>query len=255
MTFTSAAPIAVVLAVFASGGQQKLQDILPPPSIIDLGHPLSATDPTWSGKPAFTHKTSTTENGIFIGSFETDEHFGTHVDAPAHFVPGGWTIDQIPPIRFVRPAVRIDLRARVLKNEDYRMTREDIVLFERKNGAIAPGTIVLVMTGWDARWSDPARYRNEHDGALHFPGLSVEAAETLVQRDIAAIGIDTPSVDYGPSTAYEVHHTTLPHQVYNIENVANLLAVPTQGFSVVIAPANVKGGSGAPARIFAIVRP
>jgi len=111
------------------------------------------------------------------------------------------------------------------------------------------------MTGWDARWSDQARYRNEHDGALHFPGLSVEAAQLLVQRDIAAIGIDTPSVDYGPSTAYEVHHTTLPRDIYNIENVANLAAVPTRGFTVVVAPVNVKGGSGAPARVFAVARP
>jgi kynurenine formamidase len=253
MTFTSAAPAALLLAVVVSGAPQAPQN-LPPPSVVDLGHPLSDADPTWSGKPVFSHKTST-ENGIFIGSFETDEHFGTHVDAPAHFVPGGWTVDQIPVIRFVRPAVRIDLRAQVLKNEDYRMTRDDIITFERKNGAIAPGTIVLVMTGWDARWSDPVKYRNEHDGALHFPGLSIEAAQALIQRDIAAIGIDTPSVDYGPSTAYEVHHAVLPHDIYNIENVANLISIPTRGFSVVVAPVNVKGGSGAPARVFAVVRP
>ena len=85
--------------------------------------------------------------------------------------------------------------------------------------------------------------------------MSVEAAQLLVQRDIAAIGIDTPSVDYGPSTAYEVHHTTLPKDIYNIENVANLAAVPTRGFTVVVAPVNVKGGSGAPARVFAVARP
>ena len=62
-------------------------------------------------------------------------------------------------------------------------------------------------------------------------------------------------MDYGPSTAYEVHHTTLPHDIYHIENVANLLAIPTKGFTVLVAPANVKGGSGAPARVFAVVRP
>lgn len=245
--------LSALLIALTGGGPHATQDP-PPPSVVDLGHPLSEADPTWSGHPVFKHTTST-ENGIFVGSFQTDEHFGTHVDAPAHFVPGGWTVDQIPVIRFVRPAVRIDLRAKALKDEDYRMTREDILSFERKNGVIAPGTVVLVMTGWDARWSEPARYRNEHDGALHFPGLSVEAAETLIQRDIAAIGIDTPSVDYGPSTAYEVHHATLPHDIYHIENVANLLAVPVKDFSVVVAPAYVKGGSGAPARVFAVVRP
>ena len=84
-------------------------------------------------------RTGSTENGIFVGSFETDEHFGTHVDAPAHFVPGGWTVDQIPVLRFVRPAVRIDLRAQVLKNEDYRMTREDVLTFERSTAPSTPG--------------------------------------------------------------------------------------------------------------------
>ena len=92
-------------------------------------------------------------------------------------------------------------------------------------------------------------------GALRLPGLSVEAAQTLIQRDIAAIGIDTPSVDYGPSTTYKVHHTTLPHDIYNIENIANLGSVPIRGFSVVVAPVDVKGGSGAPARVFAVIRP
>jgi kynurenine formamidase len=225
---------------------------LPGPKITDLGHPLAETDPTWTGTPVFKY-TATRHDGIFAGAFQTDEHFGTHVDAPAHFVPGGWTVDQIPVLRFVRPAVRVDVRSQCAKSEDYRVTREDIISFERHNGAILPGTIVLIETGWDARWSDPVRYRNEHDGAMHFPGLSVEAANVLVERDVAAIGIDTPSVDYGMSTAFEVHHVTLPHNIYHIENVANLLAVPITGFTVVVAPINIKGGSGGPARLFAVV--
>jgi len=149
----------------------------------------------------------------------------------------------------------LDLRAKCAKNEDYRVTREDIVLFERRYGTIQPGTIVLLATGWDARWADQARYRNEHDGAMHFPGVSAEAATLLTaDRDVAAIGIDTPSIDYGPSSAYEAHHITLPHKVYNIENAAHLTDLPPTGFTVVVAPVNVKGGSGAPARVFAIVR-
>ena len=226
----------------------------PPPRIVDLGHPLSDADPTWSGKPVFSHTTER-QGDILVGTFSTDEHFGTHVDAPAHFVPDGWTVDQIPVIRLVRPGVMLDLRAKCVKNEDYRVTREDIVLFERRYGAIQPGTIVLIATGWDARWADQARYRNEHDGAMHFPGVSAEAATLLTaDRDVAALGIDTPSIDYGPSSAYEAHHITLPHKVYNIENAAHLTDLPPTGFTVVVAPVNVKGGSGAPARVFAIVR-
>lgn len=226
----------------------------PAPKVIDLGHPLSATDPTWSGKPVFTHTVSR-EGDIVTGSFSTDEHFGTHVDAPVHFVPNGWTIDQIPVTRLVRPGVMLDLRAKCARDDDYRVTRADIVVFERRNGVIQPGTIVLVATGWDARWSNPARYRNEHDGAMHFPGFSADAATLLAEsRDVAALGIDTPSVDYGLSTAYEVHHITLPRQIYNVENAAHLTDLPPTGFTVVVAPINVKGASGAPARVFAVVR-
>ena len=244
----AAAAVAIAFTGLVSAQQ------LPGPTIIDLGHPLSEADPTWTGRQVFKHKTSTTE-GILVGSFESDEHFGTHVDAPAHFFNGGWTVDQIPVSHLVRPAVRIDVRPQVAKSEDYRMTREDVVAFERKNGVIEPGTIVLVMTGWDSRWNDAQRYRNEHDGSMHFPGLSVEAAETLLQRDVAAIGIDTPSVDYGASSGFEVHHVTLPKSIYHVENAANLAAIPATGFTVVVAPLDIKGGSGAPARVFAVVRP
>ena len=90
---------------------------------------------------------------------------------------------------------------------------------------------------------------------MHFPGVSAEAATLLTaDRDVAALGIDTPSIDYGLSSAYEAHHITLPHKVYNIENAAHLTDLPPTGFTVVVAPVNVKGGSGAPARVFAIVR-
>jgi kynurenine formamidase len=253
MRRTHAAIVAAAAVAIAFTGVLSAQQ-LPGPTIVDLGHPLSDADPTWTGRPVFKHTTSLTE-GILVGSFETDEHFGTHVDAPAHFFHGGLTVDQIPVSHLVRPAVRIDLRAATARNEDYRMTRADIVAFERKNGAIEPGTIVLVMTGWDARWNDPQRYRNEHDGSMHFPGLSVEAAETLLKRDVAAIGIDTPSVDYGASNGFEVHHVTLPKSIYHVENAANLAAIPATGFTVVVAPIDIKGGSGAPARVFAVVRP
>ena len=253
MTLTSLTQLSALLVALTCAGPPVPQD-LPPPAVVDLGHPLSDADPTWSGRPVFKHTTST-ENGIFVGSFETDEHFGTHVDAPAHFVPGGWTVNQIPVIRLVRPAVRIDLRAKVAKNEDYRMTREDVLAFERKNGAIAPGTIVLILTGWDARWTDPARYRNEHDGALHFPGLSAEAAQVLdPARHRRPSASTRPAWTTGrrPRTKSTTRRcrTTSTHRERRQPRVA-----ARAGFTVVVAPVNVKGGSGAPARVFAVFRP
>jgi len=226
-----------------------------PACVVDLGHALAATDPTWDGPPVFTWTAteSIEKDGDFAGHFATDEHFGTHVDAPAHFAVGGLTVDQLPADRLVRPGVVIDVTAQVRSDEDYRLSVADVQAFERRHGAIAEGTIVLVATGWDTRWRDAARYMNVRAGVKHFPGISVEAALFLARdRRVAAIGIDSPSVDYGASVSFEAHHATLPLGVYHIENVTGLGALPASGFTVVVAPIKIAGGSGGPARVFAL---
>src|SRR5687768_10899473 len=148
------------------------------PLVIDLGHPLRATDPTWTGKAAFERK-GTAQNG----RFESEEHFGTHLDAPSHF-GGTWTVDQIPPDRLVRPGVSINVTG---KAEDYQITVADVKAWESRNGAIPEGAVVLFATGWDARWPDRKAYMNERGGTKHFPGLSVELGRYLVERKVAGI--------------------------------------------------------------------
>ena len=223
--------------------------------VLDLGHPMSDGDPTWTAAKAFSRTETATfeKDGSALGQFSTDEHFGTHLDAPAHF-GGSWTTDRIPVDRLVRPAVCIDITAKVAGDEDYRLAVEDIRAFESRSGPIPEGTLVLVATGWDRRWKEPGRYMNVRNGVKHFPGISVEAA-TLLARDrkVAGIGIDTPSVDYGPSKRFETHRATQPLNVYHIENAANLTALPASGFTVVVAPVNIAGGSGGPTRVFALI--
>jgi kynurenine formamidase len=212
--------------------------------VIDLGHPLRATDPSWDGKAAFSRQ-GTPQNG----RFETQEHFGTHLDAPAHF-GGTWTTDQIPTERLVRPGVCINVTG---KPEDYQITVADVKAWESRNGAIPAGAVVLFATGWDARWPDRKAYMNERGGVKHFPGLSAEVGRYLVERQVAGIGIDTASVDYGRSQKYETHNITNPANIYHIENARNLTKLPATGFTVVVAPINVAGGSGGPTRVFALL--
>jgi kynurenine formamidase len=242
------AVVAACLAATAAPAESRLK-------IIDLGHPLSDGDPTWSGGKAFSRTATATfeKDGYAVGKFTADEHFGTHLDAPSHF-GGSWTTDKIPVDRLVRPAVCINVAAKAAADEDYRLTLDDVRAFESRSGPIAEGAIVLVATGWDRRWKEPGRYRNVRNGVKHFPGISVEAA-TLLARDrkVAGIGIDTPSVDYGPSDRFETHRTTMPLNVYHIENAANLTDLPATGFTVVVAPINIAGGSGGPTRMFALV--
>jgi len=223
----------------------------PKTRLVDLGHPLSDKDPTWSGGKAFSRSEARGE-GFAMGSFSSDEHFGTHLDAPLH-AGGRWTTDQIPLDRYLRPAVRIDLQAAAAKDEDYRLSVDDIRSFEAREGRIPEGSVVLVATGWDKRWPDQVRYMNDRGGTKHFPGLSVEAAAFLAkERKVVGIGIDTPSVDYGPSAKFEVHHTTMPENIYHIENATGLTGLPAKGYRVLVAPINLVGGSGGPTRFFAL---
>lgn len=226
------------------------------PRIVDLGHALAETDPSWTGEKVFTRSTAAAfdKDGYAAGRVSTEEHFGTHVDAPAHFAVDGLTVDRIPADRLIHDAVVINVAAQAAKDEDYRLSRSDIDDFERAHGAIAEGAIVLVATGWDARWPDAARYMNVRDGAKHFPGLSVEAATYLARdRKVGAIGIDTPSIDYGPSADFAAHKTTMPLGVFHIENMSGLTALPATGITVIVAPMKIAGGSGGPTRAFALL--
>ena len=228
-----------------------------PPRIVDLGHPITATDPTWDGKPAFERSVVATfdKDGYTAGKIAVEEHFGTHLDAPAHFAKDGWTVDRIPVDRLYRPGVCINVTAQAAKDQDYRVTRADIAAFEAKHGAVPEGSVVLIATGWDRFWDGRGRYMNDIGGVKHFPGLSVEAVTYLAkERRVAGIGIDTPSIDYGPSTAFEAHKVSMGLGVYHIENAAHLTLLPETNFMVVVAPIDIAGGSGGPTRLFAILR-
>jgi kynurenine formamidase len=227
------------------------------PRVVDLGHPLGASDPSWDGTSAFQRSEVATfdKDGYAAGRITVDEHFGTHLDAPAHFAKGGWTVDRIPADRLYRPGVCINVSAKASGNPDYRVTLADIKAFEARSGPIAEGSVVFIATGWDRFWPDRARYMNETDGVKHFPGLSPEAVKYLAaDRRVAGIGIDTPSIDYGPSTSFEAHKVSMPLNVYHVENAAHLTQLPPRGFTVIVAPLDIAGGSGGPARVFAVLK-
>jgi kynurenine formamidase len=228
-----------------------------PGRVIDLGHPLAASDPSWDGIPAFQRTPTATfeKDGYAAARITVDEHFGTHLDAPAHFSKTGWTVDQIPADHLYRLGVCINVTGKVAPDPDYRVSVADIKAFESAAGAIPAGSVVFIATGWDKYWSDRVRYMNERGGVKHFPGLSQEAVAYLARdRGVAGIGIDTPSIDYGPSTTFEAHKVSMPLNVYHIENAAHLAALPRKGFMVVVAPMAIAGGSGGPARVLAILQ-
>ncbi|MGH9778799.1 MAG: cyclase family protein, partial [Candidatus Acidiferrales bacterium] len=156
--------------------------------------------------------------------------------------------------RLFAPAVVLDVRAPAERDADYRVRRDDVYAWEQHHGRIPAGAVVVARTGWAARWPDAARYRNlDAKNVMHFPGFSVEVVQLLIERGAAGLGIDTLSVDYGASTNFEVHRLSHGAGLYHLENLADLSALPESGAVLVVAPIKLEGGTGGPARVFAIL--
>lgn len=231
---------------------------------VDLTHSFSASSVYWPtdtlGFRLEELSFGPTEGGWFYASYQYSgaEHGGTHLDAPIHFAEGRHTSDEIPLENLIGPAVVVDVSDRA--HPDYLVTVEDFTSWETEHGQIEDGAIVLIHTGWASRYGDRTAYLGtdltgpdavEH---LHFPGLSAEAAQWLVEsRKIDALGIDTPSIDYGQSKDFRAHVILNQENIPGFENVANLGSLPPVGSYVVALPMKIEGGSGGPLRIVAFV--
>lgn len=231
--------------------------------VVDLTYDFDASAIYWPTAKAFDWQKESW--GISPGGYwytaaryAASEHGGTHLDSPIHFGKDKATTDQIPLSHLIAPAVVIDISAACAKDPDYRLSVADIAAWEKKHGALPDGVIVLVHTGWGRFWPDKKRYLGSdtpRDTAhLHFPGISREAAEFLAtQRKIHGVGIDTASIDHGPSKDFIAHQILNGANIYGLENVANLERVPATGATLVALPMKIKGGTGAPTRIIAIL--
>src|SRR5262245_1778875 len=257
---------AGVLAVSMAACARPANNLTwPAGGAIDLSHDYSEQTIFWPTADRFKlEKVSAgmTPQGYYYAAnnFSTSEHGGTHLDAPVHFAEGHRSVDQIPIDRLVGAAIVVDITAACRDQPDYRATMADFTAWERSNGEIPVGTIVLIRTGYSHFWPDATRYLGTAErGAaavarLHFPGLHPDAARWLAEaRGVKAIGLDTASIDYGQSTLYETHRTLFERDIPALENLTNLDRLPATGAFVVALPMKIKGGSGAPLRAIAFV--
>lgn len=231
---------------------------------VDLTYPFDEKTIYWPTSPTtFELKRLSygkTEGGYFYSSnsFCSPEHGGTHLDAPIHFAEGKRTADQIPVEQLIGPAAVIDVSAKAAADADYRLMLEDVHAWEAKHGRIQQGAIVLLRTGWGQRWPDRKRYLGDDKPGdasnLHFPSYGAESARFLVeQRKVGALGVDTASIDHGPSKDFIVHQIALGANVPGLENVAHLEELPETGAWVIALPMKIAGGSGGPVRIVGLV--
>jgi kynurenine formamidase len=225
--------------------------------VLDLSYAINDKLVPWPGDAKFFEaKVNATieKNGYFTRSFWMLEHYGTHLDAPAHFPPGRTTVDQIPVKQLFGPAVVIDVRAESTKDADYLLPVARIAEWEKLHGSIPESAIVLLRTGWASRWPDVQKYRNQDaTGKMHFPGFSTEAAKMLIERKVSGLGCDTLSIDYGASSDFAVHHLSLGAGLYHLENLADLGELPERGAFLIVAPIKLEGGSGGAVRVFALL--
>lgn len=232
---------------------------------IDLTHDFSDETIYWPTSDPFELKTifkGPTKNGYYYeaNKYCTAEHGGTHVDAPIHFAFDKKTVDQIPIDQLIGDGIVVDVSNKALPNPDYQVVISDFKDWEDEYEEIPNGAIILLRTGYGKFWPDRSKYMGtkkrgpEGVKELSFPGLHPDAAKWLVEyRDIKAIGLDTPSIDYGRSVFFKSHQTLFEANIPAFENVANLDKLPPNGFHVFALPMKIKGGSGSPLRIVAFI--
>jgi kynurenine formamidase len=238
---------------------------LPAEKIVDLTYPFDSLTIFWPIEKGFQLEVGfngMTEKGYFYSAnkFCTAEHGGTHMDAPIHFSKGKNSVDEIPLDKLIGQGIIIDVSDKCAESRDYRVMTEDFINWEEENGEIPANAIILLKTGFGKYWPDRIKYMGTDErgeaavAKLHFPGLHQDAAEWLViNRKIKAIGIESPSIDYGQSQLFETHVFLAKNNVPILENVANLEKLPIKGFTIIALPMKIKGGSGGPTRIIALL--
>lgn len=257
-------PLAAMLLLLPSCNRPSLTDRLVNGTWVDLTYPFDSTTIYWPTAQPFrltvlSARRLPTGWYYAANNLAGAEHGGTHLDAPVHFVEKKRSADEIPLSQLMAPAVVIDVTRKADSSADYRVHQSDIISWEATHAEIPPGAIVLIRTGWGSRWPDRARYLGTTKtgdagvAELHFPGLDLDAARLLVRRRVSAVGIDTPSIDYGQSKTFQVHRRLFASNVPAFENVANLEQLPVTGAFVIALPMKIKGGSGGPLRIVALL--
>ncbi|MBN1541678.1 cyclase family protein [candidate division KSB1 bacterium] len=228
-------------------------------SVIDLTHPIDSGMPHWPGDPPTQLQAvaDLLHHGYLLHRLQIGEHSGTHIGAPVHSLADGISVEGIPADRLVLPAFFIVCRAACRDDRDFLLQPQEVRRWEQANAPLGENALLLVATGWSDYWRDSRAYLGQTGNeGLHFPGVAVETAQFLLQeRKIAALGIDTAGIDGGASTTYAVNHLLAENGAYHLENLTHLHRVPATGAWVVVGALPLRGGSGSPCRVLALVSP
>lgn len=254
--FKGSAALAGAAALGAGASRPVMAQA--PRQVIDMTHELSEDFPTFGGVPGISYdkQFDIATDGYNLYKLTIDEHTGTHIDAPLHFSSDGASVAEIPVETLACPLCVIDIRARAAEDRDTQVTPDDLSAWIGEHGEIPEGACVAMNSGWaDKLGTDAFRGADaSRGGSLHFPGFHIEATQMLLEEtQAAAIAVDTLSLDFGPSPDFATHYAWLPAGRYGIECLAGLDAMPAQGATLMVGAPKVRGGTGGPARVMALV--
>ena len=223
--------------------------------VVDLTHTLSESFPTFGGAPGIAMRKTTdlAKDGYNTYEWVIQEHSGTHMDAPLHFTRDGASADALPVEKLVVPLVVIDVSQKAAANPDYQLTPDDIAAHEREHGPLPAAACVALRSGWDKHVGTPMFRNVDAAGGFHFPGFHPEVARALLGRAVAGVAVDTLSLDHGASKDFGFHTAWLGAGRWGLEGVANLDQVPPAGATLVVGGPKIKGATGGPSRLLALV--
>lgn len=224
---------------------------------VELSHEMNPETPHWVGfNPMKTEIFLDLDSSIFsVHTYTTVGQYGTHVDVAAHMVKGGRCLETVGPEKMVLPLCVIDKEAAVAENLDYAVTVADIEEWEKAYGVVPEGAFVVFRSGWSKRPKEMLD-NLDADGNRHFPGWSLEALKFLIEkRNINGVGHETSDTE-APVTAdktnYEVEYYLLAQDKFQVELLVNVDQCPPVGALIFCSWPRVKGGTGFPARCFAL---
>ncbi|NBR06121.1 MAG: cyclase family protein [Planctomycetes bacterium] len=224
--------------------------------IIDLTHPINPAIPVWPGDPQVSlfPLNQLAKDGFKLGGFSMGEHSGTHIGVAAHFHDHETTLDNLLPDSLFKPCVVIDFAKECEANPDFELTLAHLQQWEKTNGKVQAGCLVLLHTGWSRYFSSEKYFGKDDSNSLHFPGFSLEVTRYLiVHRNIAGLGIDTAGIEPGKDSNFSCNKVLLHGQRIHLENLTNLDQLPAVGANVFIGALPIEGATGSPARVIALV--
>jgi kynurenine formamidase len=222
--------------------------------VVDLTHRLEKDFPTFThDQPSDVIVANYATDGFYAKRWTINEHTGTHIDTPGHFVEGMRLVDQLEADELLAPVVVVDIRRKALDDPNAMVEPDDLIRFERRHGRIPERALVCMDSGWAAKAGDPLAFLGGPAfPEYNFPGFSIEATDWLAaRRNPVGIGVDTVSLDPGNSTTFDVHVGFLGSDRYGVEGLSNLDRLPRRGAHAFVGPIPWEDGSGSPCRVVA----